>query len=361
MRWGSKSRKTVFILGAGATRGAVPYVVVNLKRIKPPLNRDFFEVLETLARSERDDGHRIRSRFDRLQKALKNDFPIRGQSTMLMETAFSLLYISKDFPDIFAGAAGRPREAGARTEIEDFLRLTFNLLNTIASRASKDNLYARLVRALEPQDTLITLNYDTVLDSALLSQGWNPVAGYCLPGGPQKYGWKMARPPLAQHLLNVRLLKLHGSLNWQVRGNYKEIHKVFEAKPSRVILTDSPGVNEVSGYIRQIIPPIYGKFFQHPHWQHLWHKAYNSVVDAEAIVIIGCSLVDTDFHLVGILSRAMKEKKRKNRRFSHCILVDRSKIRKKWCQLLKGRIGKPRTFRGFSGFETELARKNRQR
>lgn len=280
---------------------------------------------------------------------------------MLMETAFSLLYISKDFPQIFAGRAGRPRMAGTRGEIEDFLRLTFNLLNTIASLASEDNLYATLVNALEPGDTLITLNYDTVLDSVLMSRGWNPVAGYCLTGGPQKYKWKMPKPASAQHLLNVKLLKLHGSLNWQVKGTYKDIHKVFEAKPSRVILTDSPGLNETKGYIRQIIPPIYGKFFQHPHWQRLWHIAYDSVVEAEAIIVVGCSLVDTDFHLTGILSRAMKEKKRKNEKFAQCILVDRLRIRKKWRRLLKGRIGTPNIFKSFSGFATALSKKNRPR
>src|SRR5262249_20186567 len=137
MRWGEGSKRTVFILGAGATRGAVPHVVVNRKRIKPPLNRDFFSVLQTLAKTKKG----IRSRFERLQKALKNDFPIKGQTSMYMETAFSLLYISKDFPEIFSGKAGRPRAAGNRAEIEDFLRLTFILLNTVGSLAPKDNLY----------------------------------------------------------------------------------------------------------------------------------------------------------------------------------------------------------------------------
>jgi hypothetical protein len=351
MRWRGKSRKAVFILGAGATRGAVPHVVVNLKRIRPPLNRDFFTILETLAKAQ---GHGISSRFLRLREALKRDFPTKGQWPMPMETAFSLLYISKDFPEIFSGSAGRPRLPGSRTEIEDFLRLTFALLNRVGALAPADNLYAKLVSTLEPNDTLITLNYDTVLDSALLSHGWNPTTGYCLLGGPQKYKWRMPRRALAPGLAGVRLLKLHGSLNWQVSGTYKRIHKVFEAKPSRVILSTSPGSNETQGFIRQIIPPIYGKFFQHSHWQHLWHTAYDSVVNADMIVIVGCSLVDTDFHLVGILSRAMKEKKHKNSQFAIAVLVDKLKIRKKWSRLLKGRIETRETFTSFAKFGAAL-------
>ncbi len=49
--WAGRSRKAVFILGAGATRGAVPHVVVNRKRIKSPLNGDFFKVVENFARA----------------------------------------------------------------------------------------------------------------------------------------------------------------------------------------------------------------------------------------------------------------------------------------------------------------------
>lgn len=356
MYWRGRSRKAVFILGAGATRGAVEHVLINRKRIKPPLNRDFFEVLERLAKAE-SNGGRVASRFSRLKAALEDDFPTKGQWPIPMETAFSLLYISKDFPQIFSGAAGRPREAGSRTEIEDFLRLTFSLLNTIAARANQDNLYTKLVSRLDPQDTLITLNYDTVLDGALLAKGWNPTSGYGLIGGSQKFKWKMSRPQSSAHLDNVKLLKLHGSLNWLVRGTYKDIQKIFASKPSRVVLSDSPSSNETSGFIRQIIPPIYGKFFQHCHWQNLWHGAYDAVVNAEMIVVIGCSLIETDFHLTGILSRAMREKKRKNRKFAASILVDKSlSVRKKWGRLLKGRVQVKHTYTNFSRFAVTFSR-----
>jgi hypothetical protein len=354
VKWRGKSRKTVFILGAGATRGAVKHILVNKKRIRPPLNRDFFNVVETLAKANSDAG-RTSTRFRRLKKSLENDFPTKGQWPIPMETAFSLLYISKDFPEIFSGSAGRRRQAGSRAEIEDFLRLTFTVLNTIAAKADQNNLYAKLVSKLESGDTLITLNYDTVLDGALLTRGWDPTTGYCLIGGKQKYKWKIPKSPSRPELRNVRLLKLHGSLNWLVKGTYKDIQKVFAAKPSRVILSTKPGSNETHGFIRQIIPPIYGKFFQHSHWQTLWHAAYNAVVDAEMIVVIGCSLVDTDFHLSGILSRAMREKKRKGMRFSTSILVDRTRIRRKWGRLFKGRVEAQFKFANFAKFS--LAKK----
>ncbi len=360
MIWRGKSRKAVFVLGAGATRGAVKHVLVNKKRIRPPLNRDFFNVVETLAKANADSG-RTSSRFSRLKRSLEDDFPTKGQWPIPMETAFSLLYISKDFPKIFSRPAGRPRQAGSRAEIEDFLRLTFTLLNTIAAGADQNNLYAKLVSKLEPRDTLITLNYDTVLDGALLSRGWDPANGYGLSGGQQKFKWKMPRPPSLPQLKDVKLLKLHGSLNWIVKGTYKDIHKVFAAKPSRVVLSVKPGSNETYGFIRQIIPPIYGKFFQHAHWQSLWHAAYDAVVEADMIVVVGCSLVDTDFHLSGILSRAMREKRRKGTKFAVSVLVDRTRIRRKWARLLKGRVQNPVAFTSFAKFAVALSRNHKQR
>ena len=65
-------------------------------------------------------------------------------------------------------------------------------------------------------DTLITLNYDTMLDSALHRHGWNPKTGYAIAGNAQK---KVTWDPVnVGPSLNVELLKLHGSLNWFVRG-----------------------------------------------------------------------------------------------------------------------------------------------
>jgi hypothetical protein len=353
MIWAGKSRKAVFVLGAGATRGAVPHVLVNRKRIKSPLNRDFFDVVEKFANAYRD-GRRTRRRYQRLRKVLESEFPTRGKWPLPMETAFSLLYVSKDFPEIYAAGAGRRRQPGSRKEIEDFLRLTFGVLGAIEVGASTGNLYSELVRHLESNDSIITLNYDAVLDRALIRAGWPPGKGYCLIGGQNKIVPRRSKVPPSAQLADVRLLKLHGSLNWLVRGSYKNIHQVFDKKPSQVLINKSPSKNEKSGFIRQIIPPIYGKFFNHYHWQSLWSHAYQSIVDAELIVVIGCSLVDTDFHLSGMFGHAIGKRKRDGRPFDYAILVDRVGIRRKWKRLLKGNVAKSIPYRSFEKFMRKL-------
>lgn len=299
------------------------------------------------------------SRYARLKKTLQEEFPTFGKWPLPMETAFSLLYVSKDFPEIYAKGAGRRRKAGARAEISDFLLLTFGVLTEIASRAKIDNLYSSLTRHLESSDRVITLNYDTVLDSALVRSGWLPGKGYCIVGGDSKIIWGAKKPAVSKRLSGVELLKLHGSLNWLVRGSYKNLAHVFESKPTRIVIESRR--NERSGFIRQIIPPIYGKFFKHDHWQKLWDRAHEAIVQAEVIVVIGCSLVRTDFHLTGMLGHAVGERKRRGRRFDFEILVDNVKTRRKWHELLKGDVVSRQGYRSFAKFVVALNRQEANR
>lgn len=326
---------------------------MNNKRLRPPLNRDFFAVAETFVRSHHDKPA-IADRLERVKRVFVDEFPTRGKWPLPMETAFSLLYVSKDFPEIYASKKGRKRRPGARREIEDFLRLTFGILSAIEAHATSTNHYAQLVSVVRPEDTIVTLNYDTLLDSEMIRAGWNPHYGYDLLGSPAKLKWQMPRPAWQPQLDGVRLLKLHGSLNWYIRGSYGRINKVFDAKPTKIVLSNRPRTNELDGHIRQIVPPIYGKFFNNPHWRRLWERAYEAIVRADLIVVVGCSLADTDFHLTGMLSHAIMEKKRGDKKFVRSILVDSVKVRRKWEALFKGCVTQTVSFRRFDQFARRL-------
>lgn len=335
----ARQLRTVFILGCGATRGALPHVLFKHKRIKPPLNADFFRVAETYARACGANSPEAR-RLQRLRRVFRENLPVK-KANLNMETAFSLLYMAKDFPEIYARARGRRRPPGDSQEIEDFLRLASDILTLVDRDGPSGTEYYSLAGALRPHDTVISLNYDTLLDSALVQRGWDPREGYGIAGSAEKFRWRPQK--INSNLRQVRLLKLHGSLNWFVRGTFAELSAVFFKKPCRVV---APRMNELAGHVRQIIPPIYGKFFNHDHWRSLWASAYSALREAEALVVIGCSLIDTDYHLRALVGRVAHWRKTACAPFRRVVFVDRVKVRRRWASALKG------SFRGQSGYKT---------
>src|ERR1700687_1635407 len=107
--------------------------------------------------------------------------------------------------------------------------------------------------------------------------------------------------------------------------------------PRMWALSEKPRTNEFQSFVRQIVPPVYGKFFGHRHWRTLWTEAHEALLEAEVIVVIGCSLVDTDFHLTGMLSHAITRRKREHSPFRTAVVVDRGiRVRRKWLRLLTG-------------------------
>jgi hypothetical protein len=339
-----QEKRTVFILGAGATRGAIKHVLVNQKRIKPPLNSDFFSVAKVYARAMGSASIEAR-RVASLKRVFKEEVPIKGSPNM--EDAFSLLYVAKDFPEIYKTGPGKKPAAGNRKEIEDFLRLTIDILTTIDRKAVGVTGYDRLVGQLGNNDAIISLNYDTLLDSALVRQGWSPRRGYRLGGGKSKVEWGPVDGAVRLANSPIPLLKLHGSLNWFVRGSYSSLSKIFSSKPVRV---SAPRQNEIGNHMRQIVPPIYGKIFEHGHWRRLWTDAFEQLSKADLLVVIGCSLVETDFHLRALLSRVIKFRKQNNALFKRAIFVADTKTRHKWQKALKGSYSKTTGYPTFESF-----------
>lgn len=93
--------------------------------------------------------------------------------------------------------------------------------------------YTRFLCQLNGSETLLTFNWDTLLDRALFETGqWSPDDGYAVPFESILDGnW---RAPLQTHSL-MPLHKLHGSTNWLV--NYvTRNHQTGE----REMVSDSP-------------------------------------------------------------------------------------------------------------------------
>jgi hypothetical protein len=323
MRIKEKEYRTTMIIGAGASRGALSSIKPN--NVKPPLNKDYFDMLGRFITV--DNSSTNKKSLKRLTVFINETFPVSQQQNITMEDVFNVLFMSKDIPEIFKKGRGRPRKAGHRIEINDYISLLIKLFIYIQSNHYKrnvDNNYKKLASKLSGEDTLISLNYDTLLDVALCDCGWSPEKGYGFDAKQKVKYDDISRK--SNILMNqVRLIKPHGSLNWFAKGTISKLDDVLSSRPpSKIIMSRVPRAYNIrrERLIRFFIPPLYAKFFNNKFWKRQWRHCYISLREAECLVFLGCSLTATDYHLSAILSRIVKEKK--NRKFKKVIIVDKS-------------------------------------
>ncbi|MBA7509846.1 hypothetical protein ES705_01818 [subsurface metagenome] len=351
MKIKKKEYRTTIIIGAGASRGAISSIKPG--NIRLPLNRDYFDMLARFVKIE--GGQANKNSFSRLISFI-NETLLTSQHYPTMEDVFNVLFMSKDIPEIFKKSRGRTRKPGYRIEIKDFISLLIKLFIYIQSnhyQKKSINHYEKLVARLSGKDTLITLNYDTLLDVELCNFGWTPELGYGFEARSKIKYDDIHRKPLAD-MNQVRLLKPHGSLNWFAKGKMSKLDDVLSRRPpSKIIMSRVPRTYNIKRerLIRFFIPPLYTKFFNNKFWKGLWRRCYLSLKDAECLIFLGCSLTATDYHLSAILSRVTKERKKK--KFKKIIIVDKSKKTVKRIKRLlrgcsKGGYADHKTFAEFS-------------
>jgi len=270
-----------------------------------------------------------------------------------MEDVFNVLFMSKDIPEVFRKGRGRARKPGYRVEIKDFISLLIRLFIFIESnQKKKTNHYYELATKVSGKDTLITLNYDTLLDLALCKHGWTPELGYGFKARSKIQYDGIRRSP-RDSMNQVRLIKPHGSLNWFAKGKIAKLDNVLSKRPpSKIIISKVPRTYNITRekLIRFFIPPLYTKFFNNKFWKSLWRRSYLSLRDAECLIFLGCSLTATDYHLSAILSKIVRE--RRKRKFQKIIIVDKSsKTIKRLKSLLRGTSKSGyETYRTFADF-----------
>jgi hypothetical protein len=118
------------------------------------------------------------------------------------------------------------------------------------------------------KDTIISFNYDCVLEKAAndlhlkVSYGLD---GYAQPNGPV--------PFLGVGNEGVRLLRLHGSVNWATSGPTQESVRIYP---------QYPGV--VDGEAPLLVPPSWQKTFGSPLGK-VWDAAVDALATATRIIV----------------------------------------------------------------------------
>jgi hypothetical protein len=166
----------------------------------------------------------------------------------------------------------------------------------------KSNPYDDFVKNLPKERTVITLNYDTWLDTAIRSANLPIDYGSdFIPYEPEDVKLKEEKSSEA-----VLLLKPHGSFNWlycptcnliEDFGLFHVSHIPIEQGPYHEIDSDLPCQYDRTMREAVIIPPSLVKRYDNPHLNNIWRRMAEELKIAEKIVFIGYSFSGADIHI----------------------------------------------------------------
>lgn len=176
-------------------------------------------------------------------------------------------------------------------------------------------------------DTVITFNYDLVLDHALYGIGVEP--NYHLDAFVPGPAYLVKRQPM------LSVLKLHGSINWGVCPDCRALHGMQSRKPGQTLRWfPFPACANCKQQIYQplLVPPTWNKHEHRDILQKVWKEAFEEMRAATRICVIGYSMPESDAYFKYLLTLALAE----NTHLSKLIVVDLSSsdVRTRWEKML---------------------------
>lgn len=286
--------REVFFVGAGASKadGAL---------LQNEIFRDYFRAALWPPEDALNRGLR---RFFRDFWGLDVAAAPEADAYPTFEEALGILELAVSRGESFAGYPLLPEQPSLQQAREALVFLIARALR--AKLTDGDSNHDRLVRRLNQAGRLkdtafISLNYDILLDNAVIRQGRNFDLDYGVEftNYAQAGDWHRPDPERA-----VPLLKLHGSLNWLYC-------------PTCITLTLTPEDKRVASLVENpqtcaacasrmtpiIVPPTYLKATANIYLQSIWQRAERLLLEAERIVFCGYSLPDADLNIKYLLKR----------------------------------------------------------
>lgn len=316
----------VVVLGAGASVAEAASHRPRHTKDHPPLDTNFFSKVREL-------GH-YHSALRRYAVAAGLSDPFENGREPRMEEFFGDAY----FEVLEAGSA---TVSSAMTLYRQLLR---TYTQTIASTTSWYHdrprgalgRWFRQLLSIENLErlTIVTFNHDLVVENVLLQlprvqrwcvdQGYGPIELNPVRSAMNVSKMPRHNPATCDHSIPVELLKLHGSLNWQVetRSHEPSFSDLFP-RPERQVRIDCitdrvPNVTLSRRRGRrtyklwpQIVPPVYGKqSVITGRFGALWTYAGERIRQADRLVIVGYSMPVTDVHTEKMLARCIRDNPR---------------------------------------------------
>lgn len=283
----------VFVLGAGASMAFSDAALLNDQLLPKALE------------------HRDDDKVSRIARFIEHTYPV-AQSLVLnrderlpqIEDVLSLLDL--------AIMEDRPLSQSYRiTELRELRR---NLVYAIclALKEIHDNnrdLSRKFTSKLTANDSVICLNYDLIIDNAVLRGEFD--LDYHIP---LRNSLNFAR---SQQLRDIRnqdsrsVFKLHGSLNWLYCPRCQAIDVTPREKGALYIYEREHPASHCSTcgvrYRPVIITPTFLKSYGNSFLAQIWREAETDLTNADEIIFVGYSLPDADVILRTMFIRALFE------------------------------------------------------
>lgn len=301
----------MLIFGAGASRGGLEKV----PGVPPPVDKDFFDIANQLV------GHGT----PKLAKGVLKDVwqLYRRTNGIGLETYYRDLETRAIIGE-FAKTANQPKNWRRRQkELEELIRRVYvhtTVSDTHAAtvKPKKSKIHRNILKKLKPKDTIITFNYDLVIEESFSSaKSWNPVDGYGIKTSGKTKGW--TRRWLHDRRYDgeksqLLLLKLHGSLNW-------------ESYPNGVRLKRKPYlVSTRNGKTRferiSILAPGWNKRIDKNPYKKFWREARLQLEKCKTLIILGYSLPETDLLAQSLLAEVVRTRAARRKFIKQLHLAD---------------------------------------
>lgn len=156
---------------------------------------------------------------------------------------------------------------------------------------------AEFCQTLTYEDSIISLNYDTVIDHILMD--CMSVIDYGFP-----FDHVFGEESLGKEERRQLLLKPHGSLNWRYCSRCNHIYLLLDKREEdysrkMTCLADEHPLREV------IVTPTYHKRFLVPQLHDVWMLCFDKIKQAEVINFVGYSFPPGDVHIIHLIKRAI--------------------------------------------------------
>ena len=311
-------------MGAGATTGGLAETT-----LPPPVDKDFFDTAALI----KERGTPVVAK-----RVMTDVFEMFGKVHGVgPEEYYREIETRAAIGDI-APTQNKQRDWGRRKRDLDelirrvYIHTTFDLKH---GRALKSEAHENLFRLLKRDTTIITFNYDLVIEENMQDPGtWNPKNGFLVSvsGATGEWPRKWFRDRSANQSQKVRvdLLKMHGSLGWRLYEGNRKIR--IKDRPYVV----RAGQQETVA----ILGPGWKKPIDKNPFKRFWREARLRIERAKTIMIIGYSLPETDLLARALFAEAIRLKKARNHMLRKLFIVDPSKtVKEKFTSLFAPCLG----------------------